>query len=584
MNSIPTLLAERLAAAVEAAFPGASFDRAALVEAAQDTRFGDYQCNAALKLAKSVGRPPRDVANAIVGQLRIDDLCEPPSIAGPGFVNLTVHASLIARTAMALRAEPTLGVAPTDAPHTVVVDYSAPNIAKEMHVGHLRSTIIGDSLVRVLEFLGHRVIRQNHVGDWGTQFGMLIEHLIDSGAADAAELGVKDLDAFYQAAKRQFDASDDFKQRARARVVSLQGGDERSLALWRRLVEESERHFRAVYAYLGVRLTDGDIRPESFFNPRLAEVVGDLQALGLARESEGATCVFPDGFRRKDGEPLPMIVRKADGGYLYATTDLAALRFRVSELRADRIAYVVGEPQAQHFAMLFAVARTAGWLPSHVRAEHVGFGSVLGPDRKPFKTRAGGTVKLVDLLTEAVERGRAALVERPGGRDLSDIGEAEKLAIAQTLGIGAVKYADLSTDRTKDYVFDWDRMLALNGNTAPYLINAYVRIRSILRKAVSVPSAETPIVLGAPAERDLALALTRFPEVVNAVAEKLLPHVLCTYLYELASRYHKFYETCPVLAADDPDTRASRLALCDVVARVLRQGLELLGIGTVEQM
>ena len=584
MVKIPTLLAERVAAAIDAAFPSASYDAGGLVEASADSRFGDYQSNAALRLAKPLGKPPREVATAIVDKLAVDDVCHAPTIAGPGFINLTVRDELIARTAMELGADPALGASVTARPSTVVLDYSAPNIAKEMHVGHLRSTIIGDCLARVLGYLGHDVIRQNHVGDWGTQFGMLIEHLIDTGAADQPDLGVKDLDTFYQAAKREFDADEDFKLRARSRVVALQSGDPRSVELWKRLVEESKRHFHGVYERLGVLLEDRDIRPESFFNPRLGEVIDELTRLGLARESEGATCVFPDGFKRKDGEPLPMIVRKADGAYLYATTDLAALRFRVTELHADRIAYVVGEPQAQHFAMLFAVARMAGWLTDSVRAEHVGFGSVLGADRKPFKTRAGGTIKLVDLLTEAVERARAALDERPSGRDSGDLTDDERSVIARTLGIGAVKYADLSTDRQKDYVFDWERMLALNGNTAPYLINAYVRIRSILRKAGSTPPAGTPIVIGSPAERDLALALTRFPEVVDAVADKLLPHVLCTYLYELASRYHKFYENCPVLAADDAATRTSRLALCDVVARVLHQGLALLGIDTVEQM
>ncbi len=584
MDTFRALIGARVAAAVAAAFPELTESLGSVVEPATDARFGDYQSNVALRLAKTVGRPPREVAEAIRARLAIDDLCHPVELAGPGFLNLRVRETALAARIGELRAHTTEGVVVAAAPQTVVVDYSAPNIAKEMHVGHLRSTIIGDCLARVLSFVGHRVIRQNHIGDWGTQFGMLIEHLLDQGTASQTDLGVKDLDGFYQEAKRRFDDSEEFRTRARNRVVLLQGGDPESVTLWRRLVEESERHFRAVYAELGVLLDDGDVRPESFFNPRLAGVVSDLEAMGLARESDGATCVFPEGFKRKDGESLPMIVRKADGAYLYSTTDLAAMRYRVSELHADRIVYVVDERQAQHFAMLFAVARMAGWLPENVHAEHVSFGSVLGADRKPFKTRAGGTIKLVDLLAEAVDRARAALDERPGGREPTAASDADKCAIARAIGIGAVKYADLSSDRGKDYVFDWDRMLALNGNTAPYLVNAYVRIRSILRKAGAAPDPAAPISVEASAERDLAIAVARFPEVVDGVADKLLPHTLCTFLYELASRYHKFYETCPVLTAQSSEVRASRLAMCDVTARVLHRGLSLLGIATVEQM
>jgi len=477
-----------------------------------------------------------------------------------------------------------LGVTPAAAPETVVVDYSSPNVAKEMHVGHLRSTILGDALGRVLTALGHRVIRQNHVGDWGTPFGMLIEHLLDQDAAGAEGLSASDLNAFYKAARVKFDAEPAFAERARARVVLLQGGDEATLLHWRRLVAASTRYFGSIYGRLGVALTDADLAGESLYNPMLDAVASDLEALGLARISEGALCVFPPGFTGREGEPLPLIVRKQDGGYGYAATDLAAIRHRTGKLGATRLVYVVGSPQAQHLGMVYAVARLAGWLAPPARAEHVGFGSILGPDKKMFRTRGGDTVRLSDLLDEADERAAQVIAEKN-----PELDPEARAKVAHAVGVGAVKYADLSNDRIKDYVFDWDRMLAFEGNTAPYLMYAHARIRSIFRKSEGKPEAEAPggagaIVVAAPAERALALELLRFGAVVREVGETLHPHKLCAYLFELATAFTAFYEACPVLRAATDDERRSRLAMCDLVARVLAAGLGLLGIEAPDRM
>jgi arginyl-tRNA synthetase len=500
-------------------------------------------------------------------------------VSGPGFVNLTLRADALAARLGDMLADARLGVAPAAAPETVVVDYSAPNIAKEMHVGHLRSTIIGDAIVRLLAFQDHRVIRQNHVGDWGTPFGMLIEHLRDEHAEGRAA-SVAELVGFYQAARARFDGDPAFADRARHRVVLLQADDPETLALWRRLVDLSVAHFSALYETLGVTLRPDDVAGESRYNAALPAVVADLERLGLARPSEGAICVFLPGFTGRDGEPLPLMVRKQDGGYTYATTDLAALRHRVEGLGARRIVYVVGAPQAQHLAMVFETARRAGWADAAVRLEHVAFGSVLGKDKKMLKTRAGDSVRLAELLDEAVERA-AAVVEQKS----PDLDPETRRRIARAVGIGAVKYADLSSDRIKDYVFDWDRMLALDGNTAPYLMYANTRIRSILRRA---GTSESEVAAGAvriddPAERALALELLEFPSAIEKTAETLQPHRICGALYAIATAFMTFYERCPVLQADAA-TRASRLALCALTARVLAQGLELLGIETPEQL
>jgi arginyl-tRNA synthetase len=474
-----------------------------------------------------------------------------------------------------MAADPRLGIAPAATSETIVVDYSGPNAAKEMHVGHLRSTIIGDSVVRLLELRGHDVLRRNHLGEWGTPFGMLVEHLLDVGEDEAAhELSVGDLGGFYRAARAAFDADSEFRDRARHRVVLLQSGDEATLRLWEILVRESERYFLAVYELLGVRLTAADFAGESSYNALLEPVERELDRLGLLRESEGAQCVFPAGFTGREGEPLPLIVRKSDGGFGYDATDLAAIRQRLVDLRADRLLYVTGLPQQTHLAMVFSTAREAGWARPGTRIEQVGFGSILGEDGRMLRSRAGVAVKLIDLLGEAVARARFEVEQRNPGLD-----PQTAAAVARSVGIGAVKYADLSTDRTKDYVFDYDRMLALEGDTAPYLQYAHARVHSLLRKAgaESASAAGAAIDVREPAEHDLALALLGFPPLIEELEQSLEFHKLTGYLFALATQFSVFYEKCPVLRAE-PAVRASRLALCALTAGVLAQGLDLLGI------
>jgi arginyl-tRNA synthetase len=570
-------LARRFRAAMAAAFGDELADTDPLI---RPSSFGDLQANVAMSLAKQLGRPPREVAAAIVERLDAGDLSERVEVSGPGFVNVTLRDDWIAGQAEKLAADERLGIALADPLETMVVDYSAPNVAKEMHVGHLRSTVIGDALARVLGFLGHRVIRQNHIGDWGAPFGMLIEHLVDIGAADAgADWSVGDLNLFYQQAREKFDSNPDFAERARRRVVALQTGEQATLALWRQLVDESMRHFRAIYERLGVLLTDDDIDAESRYNPVLPEVVAELEAKGLLEESRGALCVFPPGFTGRDGERLPLIVRNSLGGYNYVTTDLAAVRKRVREFDATRLVYVVGSPQALHFSMVFAASAMAGWLDEDHRAEHAQFGSVLGADGKMLRTRSGDPIKLIDLLDEADQRA-AKIVE-----DRGELDATTRSAVARAVAMGALKYFDLSFQRERDYVFDWDRMLSFDGNTGPYLQYAVTRIHSIFRRAGVDPAAAATarIVLAEPAERALALKLLGFGEVVAAVAEALEPHRLCTYLFELATAFTDFYEACPVLQADQP-VRESRLALCSLVARSLTLGLDLLGIQVPERM
>jgi arginyl-tRNA synthetase len=535
----------------------------------------DYQADLAMGLARALKRNPREVAAAIAAKLATDDVIASVEVSGPGFLNLAVRPQYLALLLGHMRADARLGMERALRPETVVVDYSGPNVAKEMHVGHLRSTIIGDSIVRLLEWQGHAVIRRNHVGDWGTPFGMLIEHLLDEQSA-AAEGGVRELGAFYRAARAKFDGDPAFAARARGRVVLLQSGDAETLAHWRRLVDVSVAHFSRLYAVLGVTLRPGDVVGESQYNALLPEVVAELETKGLARQSEGAICVFPPGFAGREGDPVPLIVRKQDGGYGYATTDLAALRQRVRDLKATRLVYVVGAPQQQHLAMLFAVARLAGWADEHVRLEHVAFGSVLGTDKRMLKTRAGESVSLSALAREAEARARKVVVEK-----MPDLAPAEQARIATAVGVGAVKYADLANDRIKDYVFDWDRMLSFDGNTAPYIMYAHARIRSILRKAGGTGAAD--ILIEAPQERALALALVQLPGTLERAAETLQPHRICAFLYDVASAYTSFYEGCPVLKAEGP-TRGSRLALCEITARALALGLDLLGIGAPEQM
>jgi arginyl-tRNA synthetase len=541
----------------------------------------DLQINGALPLAKRLGRSPRDVARAIVDSGALTPVASALEVAGPGFVNVTLDPDAIARWVTTVAADTDLGVVVADEPLTVVVDYSAPNVAKEMHVGHLRSTVIGDALVRMYEVLGHRVIRENHIGDWGRPFGMLIEHLLDLGEDVAATgLGQGDLDGFYKAANAKFAESEEFQERSRQRVVLLQGGDEATTELWDRLVAMSTRYFNSVYAKLGVLLTDDDLAGESRYQPLMPGTLERLAATGLMSESDGAMVVFPPGFTNRDGDPLPLIVQARTGGFNYATSDLACVIDRVERLGADLLLYVVGAPQQQHLEMVFAVAHMAGWLPEPSAAVHVAFGNVLGEDRKMLRSRSGDSVKLVDLLDEAVERAAAAVAEKN-----PDLDADERAAVASAIGIGAVKYADLSTDRVRDYVFDWDRMLAFDGNTAPYLQYAHARIRSIFRRADIDPATLDPaaVRIVEPAERSLALRLLAHPSVIADAVSSNSPHRLCTHLFDLAQDFTAFYEQCPVLRAEDA-TRASRLVLCDVTARTLAHGLDLLGIVAPERM
>ena len=694
MADMLSLLQDRFAQALEKALgvPYAQTDP--LLRPATHPQFGDYQANLAMGLAKTLGMKPREVAEKIVRQLVWEDVCEePPGIAGPGFINLKIKPSFLARQVETILSDDCLGVAKPVHPQVVVVDYSGPNVAKDMHVGHLRSTVIGDALARVLAFQGHRVIRQNHLGDWGTQFGRVILGLWYEAAArhnntesqlkqwmdevkaipkgdplESAEqrsmrleLETTLLSALAKWHQERLDADPDgdlyfekyvessfpdierlqelyafatsvtgleaatfdafqidhpiHKKMRYDRIPSLiatfvqkhkaiQRNQQEGRA-WEKTCEQTKEHCQSLYKRLQVSLTDDDVAPESLYNEDLPGVVSELEQKGLATRSDGAVCVFPPGFVNEEGQPLPLIIQKSDGGYLYATTDLAALKYRVEELHAQRIIYVTDARQKQHFAMVFKTAELAGWLHpvgnarlsrpvakrrddgrgsetiDTVRLEHVPFGTVLGEDGKPFKTRSGDTVKLVDLLDEAQQRAMAIVLQKS-----PEMSEDDRNSIAQAVGIGAIKYADLCNDRIKDYVFSWDRMLSFDGNTAPYLQNAYVRIRSIFRKAGG-PGSHAPwriVQLSEPAEKSLALMLLQFPAAVAGVAEALEPHRLCTYLYELASTYHQFYEKCPVLAAADDSTRQTRLALCEATARTLRKGLELLGIQVIERM
>jgi arginyl-tRNA synthetase len=538
-----------------------------------------FQADGALPLARKLGRAPREIAADVLRRADLSGLVESAEISGPGFINVRVADAVLERMLATVNADDRLAVAIVGVPETVVVDYSGPNVAKEMHVGHLRSTVIGDAVARLLAWLGHDVRRANHVGDWGTPFGMLIEHLLDLGEDEAAhELSVGDLNDFYRAARVKFDDEEGFADRSRLRVVALQSGDETTLRLWRLLVTESEKHFLAVYAQLGITLTSADFFGESFYNDMLAPVVDELDRIGLLRESEGAQCVFPEGFAGRDGSPHPIIVRKSDGGFGYGATDLAAIRYRTQDLKATRLLYVVGAPQHQHFEMVYQTAREAGWLAEPACAEHVGFGQVLGTDGRKLASRAGGTVKLADLLDEAVVRAAALVKEKNPNLDAET-----QAVVARAVGIGAIKYVDLSSDRVKDYVFNWDKMLSFTGDTGAYLQYAYARIQSIFRKGNATPDRAAVIRLGEPAERALALELLAFPAVVDEVAETLQFHRLTVYLQALAGAYTGFHETCPVLKSAD-EVRASRLALCDLTGRTLAQGLDLLGISTPEEM
>ena len=579
MPSLTSVLTDRFAAALTQAF-GEDFARRDPV--IRSSQFADFQANVALPLAKELKSKPRDIAAQIVDNLDLDGVCETPEISGPGFINLTFTPEFLASTLTAG------GVAAAPAntePQTIAIDYSAPNVAKEMHVGHLRTTVVGDALARTHEFLGNTVIRQNHIGDWGTPFGMLIEHLLDVGVdSDEASEVSENPNAFYQAARAKFDSDEAFATRSRARVVKLQGGDEETLDLWTTLVGYSREYFNRIYSLLDVTLTDDDLAGESTYNDVLAEVCDELESKGLATISDGALCVFPEGFTGREGEPLPLIIRKSDGGYGYATTDLAAVRNRAVNLGVNRALYVVGTPQAMHFDMVFTVARAAGWLPETFSPEHVKIGNVLGSDGKILRTRSGAPLRLAELLEEAVTRAKATLAESS-----VDFEPAEADEVARIVGIGAVKYADLSVAHDTSYTFDLDRMLAPIGNTAPYLQYAGARIRSIGRKAEAEgvdasQVANAAISLGEAAERELALSILGFADVVTEVAAGSTPHRLCTYLFDLAQAFTSFYEQCPVLIAETPELRDSRLRLSAIVLEVLQAGLGVLGIRVPERM
>lgn len=547
------------------------------VENARDKTHGDFASNIAMMLAKPAGMKPRDLAEKIIAALPADEQVSKVEIAGPGFLNFFQNTQALAARLDAALADAKLGVKKAGPQQKVVVDLSAPNLAKEMHVGHLRSTIIGDAVSRVLEFLGDTVVRQNHVGDWGTQFGMLMAYLQENPITSDE---LSDLENFYRAAKKRFDESEEFADRARGLVVKLQAGDEECLKLWTRFKDISLSHCQKTYDLLNVKLTMADVMGESAYNDDLANVINDLKAKGLLVESKGAQCVFLDEFKTAEGEPLPVIVQKADGGYLYATTDLAAVRYRSNVLKADRALYFVDQRQALHFNQVFEVARLAGFVGHPMDMEHMGFGTMNGADGRPFKTRDGGTVKLIDLLTEAKERAYALVKEKN-----PELPEDELRAIGQVVGIDAVKYADLSKHRTSDYSFNFELMLNFEGNTAPYLLYAYTRVAGVFRKlGKSFDEVDGKIVLQAAQEQDLAARLAQFGEILNNVAEKGTPHVLCAYLYDVAGLFSSFYENCPILAAETPEQQQSRLRLAALTGRTLKQGLELLGLETLERM
>lgn len=566
---------------------GAAMDP--LVRPTPDPKFGDYQSNVAMSLAKRLGKKPRQVAQALVEAMDVAQMCEPPEIAGPGFINFRLRPSYLAEQLERLQADPRLGVPQVAQPQRIVVDFSSPNLAKEMHVGHLRSTLIGDAIARVLEFLGHDVLRLNHMGDWGTQFGMLIQHVRET-VPDVLQFPerfrVDDLEAFYRQAKQRFDEDPQFAEAARRAVVDLQSGEPVARRLWEVFCAESLRHVHEIYNLLDIRILD---RGESFYNPMLPEVVQSLLDRGLATRAQGAVCVFLPGWKNREGDPLPLIVQKSDGAYNYETTDLAGIKHRVEVERAKRIIYVVDVRQHQHFEMVFAAARLAGWAPEDVVLEHVGFGMVLGPDRRPFRTREGGTIKLKDLLDEAVARAMA-VVETAEDERRREMSAEQKAEIARAVGLGAVKYFDLSHNLVSDYVFDWDTMLALDGNTAPYMLYAYARVRSIGRRAgvdFDALPPDLPLVVEHETEIALAKALLEFPEVVQRVADELRPHYLTDYLYNLSRKFNAFYDRergVRVIDAEPERVRQSRLRLCDLTARTLKLGLNLLGISVVEQM
>ncbi|ENI3804185.1 arginine--tRNA ligase [Salmonella enterica] len=576
--NIQALLSEKVSQAMIAA--GAPADCEPQVRQSAKVQFGDYQANGMMAVAKKLGMAPRQLAEQVLTHLDLSGIASKVEIAGPGFINIFLEPAFLAEQVQQALASDRLGVSqPTR--QTIVVDYSAPNVAKEMHVGHLRSTIIGDAAVRTLEFLGHHVIRANHVGDWGTQFGMLIAWLEKQQQENAGDMALADLEGFYRDAKKHYDEDEAFAERARNYVVKLQSGDTYFREMWRKLVDITMTQNQITYDRLNVTLTRDDVMGESLYNPMLPGIVADLKAKGLAVESEGATVVFLDEFKNKEGDPMGVIIQKKDGGYLYTTTDIACAKYRYETLHADRMLYYIDSRQHQHLMQAWTIVRKAGYVPDSVPLEHHMFGMMLGKDGKPFKTRAGGTVKLADLLDEALERARRLVAEKNPDMPADEL---EKLANA--VGIGAVKYADLSKNRTTDYIFDWDNMLAFEGNTAPYMQYAYTRVLSVFRKADidEQALASAPVIISEDREAQLAARLLQFEETLTVVAREGTPHVMCAYLYDVAGLFSGFYEHCPILSAENDAVRNSRLKLAQLTAKTLKLGLDTLGIETVERM
>ncbi|MFT7409466.1 MAG: arginyl-tRNA synthetase [Oleispira sp.] len=545
----------------------------------KDKSHGDFACNIAMMLAKPAGMNPRELADKIISAMPKDPRISDTQIAGPGFINFFVNDRWLEQQVSHALADDYIGIQRAIKPKTIVVDYSSPNLAKEMHVGHLRSSIIGDAVVRALEFQGHNVIRQNHVGDWGTQFGMLLAYM-EEQQNNGESLDLADLEGFYRASKGRFDESEKFAIRARELVVALQSGDEYCNKLWAEFNSISLEHCLTLYKRLGVSLTAADVRGESAYNNELQSIVDELSKANLLTESDGAQCVFLDEFKNKEGNALPIIVQKSGGGFLYATSDLAAIRYRAQQLNADRVLYFVDQRQALHFNQVFALAHKAGFANENVSLEHLGFGTMNGEDGKPFKTRSGGTVKLVDLLDEAEVRAIALVRSKNPDMDQTEVDD-----IGKVVGISAVKYADLSKDRARDYIFNFDQMLSFEGNTAPYLMYAYTRVASIFNKAgLDINSIRGEIKLDAEKEKDLANKLMQFPEILERISQRGQPHTLCSYIYEVAGLFSSFYEHCPILSAETEDQKMSRLRLAALAGKTIKQGLNLLGIETLERM
>lgn len=576
--NIQALINDKVSQALEAA--GAPVGTPAAVRQSAKPQFGDYQANGVMGAAKQLGINPREFAQKVLDVLDLDGIASKTEIAGPGFINIFLSEAFLAKQAELALADAVLGVT-QETPQTIVVDYSAPNVAKEMHVGHLRSTIIGDAVVRTLEFLGHKVIRANHIGDWGTQFGMLIANL-ERVQQQSGEVSMElaDLEGFYRESKKLYDEDEAFAEKARNYVVKLQGGDAFCLDMWKKLVDVTMIQNQRNYDRLNVSLTRDDVMGESMYNNMLAGIVADLKEKGLAKEDDGAQVVFLDEFKNKDGEPMGVIIQKRDGGFLYTTTDIACAKYRYEQLGADRVLYFIDSRQHQHLMQAWTIVRKAGYVPENVSLEHHAFGMMLGKDGRPFKTRAGGTVRLAALLDEAEDRA-LALIEAKN----PELSREEKAQISTTVAMAAVKYADLSKHRTTDYIFDWDNMLAFEGNTAPYMQYAYTRVASIFAKAgVAMDNLNGEIIVSEEKEKTLIAKLLQFEEAVQAVAREGQPHIMCSYLFELAGQFSSFYEACPILVASEESIKQSRLKLAALTAKTIKQGLNLLGIHTLERM